>query len=317
MAKAHPVVGDLSWVTNVAEHGPSLDERHPIWVRHVAVDAGVSISPPHRHAYCEFEMLTQGTIIQHVEREEVRREAGSIFFAGPGVPHWSTVVEYPVEYYVIYFKPWILLGSGFHADAGQLIRRFTARQVLHERVIQPSPPLKQSVLAEMQNMLREFETTEFGRDLKLVSALSGILVDLWRFEHVNGRAATQPRPHVNWHDLELALDYIHRNYAQQIYSRDIATAVRISESGLEALFRDAIGMPWVRYLQRYRIQQAASLLVENRSNVTETAAAVGFSSLSHFNASFRSVMGLPPSKYVKQAESNAAAPAAPAHLVEK
>ena len=74
----------------------------------------------------------------------------------------------------------------------------------------------------------------------------------------------------------------------------------MSESNLEQLFKEAIGMPWVRYVQRYRIQQAAALLVENQCNVTEAALAVGFNSLSHFNAAFRTNMGLSPSQYAKQ-----------------
>jgi AraC-like DNA-binding protein len=292
---------DISWLSELAEYGPALDEFHPIWVRHVKKDSGAAVSPPHRHAYCECEILLSGSIIQHVEREEISRDAGSVFLAGPGVPHWSTVVKYPVEYFVVYFKPWILIGNTVSMDAGQILQRFTARQPLNERLIQPPTDFENHIRRTMESMLREFDSEGFGRELKLVSMLNSLLVDLWRWEYENGHRMAPPKPGINWHDLEAALNFIHLNYAKQLYARDVANAARLSESNLEVLFRDALEMPWVRYLQRYRVQQSAVLLMEGKLNVSETAESVGFNSLSHFNSVFKSVMGVSPSQYAKQA----------------
>ena len=75
----------------------------------------------------------------------------------------------------------------------------------------------------------------------------------------------------------------------------------MSESRLKALFHDVLGMPWSRYLQGYRIHRAAALLSEPGHNILEAAMAVGFESLSDFNATFRSVMGVSPSIYAKKA----------------
>ena len=60
-------------------------------------------------------------------------------------------------------------------------------------------------------------------------------------------------------------------------------------------------MPWSRYLQGYRIHRAAALLSQPGHNILETAMAVGFESLSHFNTIFRSVMGVSPRVYAKRA----------------
>jgi AraC-like DNA-binding protein len=62
-----------------------------------------------------------------------------------------------------------------------------------------------------------------------------------------------------------------------------------------------LGMPWSRYLQGYRIHRAAALLSEPGHSILEAAMAVGFESLSHFNATFRSIMGVSPSVYAKRA----------------
>jgi len=53
----------------------------------------------------------------------------------------------------------------------------------------------------------------------------------------------------------------------------------------------------VRYLQGYRIHRAAALLNEGGYDVTEAALTVGFDSLSHFNVTFRSFMGVSPKEW--------------------
>ena len=77
----------------------------------------------------------------------------------------------------------------------------------------------------------------------------------------------------------------------------LARAVGLSESRLKYLFQQALGISWVKYLQGYRIHRAAALLNGGRHNVTEAAMTVGFDSLSHFNVTFRSFMGVSPKDY--------------------
>lgn len=74
-------------------------------------------------------------------------------------------------------------------------------------------------------------------------------------------------------------------------------AAGVSESKLKLLFREALSMTWVKYLQGYRIHRAAALLNEGGHNLTEAAMTVGFDSLSHFNVTFRSFMGVSPKDY--------------------
>jgi AraC family transcriptional regulator len=50
-------------------------------------------------------------------------------------------------------------------------------------------------------------------------------------------------------------------------------------------------------MRGYRIQQAVALLGATNQSVTEVSLSVGFESLSHFNATFRSFMGVSPSAF--------------------
>ena len=88
----------------------------------------------------------------------------------------------------------------------------------------------------------------------------------------------------------------------------MARAVGLSEARLMHLFRQALGISWVKYLQGYRIHRAAAILNEGRYNVTEAALMVGFDSFSHFNVTFRSFMGVSPKDYgcLKRSDVSAA-----------
>ena len=73
----------------------------------------------------------------------------------------------------------------------------------------------------------------------------------------------------------------------------------MSESSFNAMFRDVLGMSWVKYLQGLRIQKALSLLAHSEQTIASVAFAAGFESLSHFNTTFSSLMGMSPKKLLR------------------
>ena len=109
-------------------------------------------------------------------------------------------------------------------------------------------------------------------------------------------------PGADWRPILRTLQFLREHYAEPIYACDVARAAGVSESRLKVLFHDALGLSWVKFLQGYRIHRAAAQLHESGHNVTEAALAVGFESLSHFNATFRSFMGASPKDYMRTAE---------------
>ncbi len=97
-----------------------------------------------------------------------------------------------------------------------------------------------------------------------------------------------------------ALGYLREHHAQSVYAKDVAQAAGVSESRLKILFRNALNLSWVKYLQGYRFHRAAALLSEGRLNVTEAALEIGFESLSHFSETFQSFMGESPKSFLRK-----------------
>ncbi len=294
-------LADLSWLTEVRESIQPLSEQFPIWVRHGIIYSGPTIPHPERHPYCEFSTILEGAAIAFVGRENVERPAGDYFLAGPGVAHWYRGLRYPVRFAAIYFLPSVLIEMGPVSDGIKILQRFTARQSLARRVVRPSPSLAPVLRAGFEGMIHEFERKAFGHEVRLRTLLLEMLVQMLRWEKQEGRELKTVPAASGWEHVERALSFLREHFAEDVYARDLAQAAGVSESRLKALFSEVLGMPWTHYLRGYRIHRAAAMLGEAGHTILETSLLVGFQSLSHFNASFRSIMGVSPSVYAKRA----------------
>jgi AraC-like DNA-binding protein len=76
-------------------------------------------------------------------------------------------------------------------------------------------------------------------------------------------------------------------------ARDVAMTPR----SLARRFAGEMGMTWRQALRRLRMIRALELLAEPAASITQTAFAVGYSSLSAFNAAFLDFTGETPSSY--------------------
>lgn len=306
-AKAQaPSSSELSWLSDVTELRQPLSALRPIWVRRTIIHSGPFIPHPARHPYCELSMSLAGTGINYLGREELEWHPGDIYLVGPGMPHWGRVSTYPVEYIAIYFLPSVLIELGPESDGAIILRRFTAPQSINDRLLHVQGDLKARLTQGFREILAEFEQERFGREISLRTLLMGLLVQLLRWEQRMGRQLETGPLAANWQPVNQALHYLREHYPEPVYAREVARAAGVSIPRLDRLFYQALGMSWVKYLQGYRVHQAAILLGESRYNVTETAYAVGFQSLSHFNAVFRAFMGIYPSGYAKQSRAKAA-----------
>src|SRR5688572_20579932 len=105
-------VSELTWLSEVRERTHPITEQTPLWIRHGRVEAGATCAHPERHPYYELGTNFSGVVTQWVKKENTERLPGDVFFAGPGLPHYSTGREYPLHYVTVFFLPSVLLGMG-------------------------------------------------------------------------------------------------------------------------------------------------------------------------------------------------------------
>jgi len=78
---------------------------------------------------------------------------------------------------------------------------------------------------------------------------------------------------------------------------DAAKAAFVSVTHFSRLFHKRAGIPFIRYVQARRIQEAKRLLADPGTSITEVCFACGFNSLNHFNRIFHQAQGCSPSQF--------------------
>jgi YesN/AraC family two-component response regulator len=94
-----------------------------------------------------------------------------------------------------------------------------------------------------------------------------------------------------------AMAYVHEHYTDSISRVDVARHVGVNADYLTRCFHKETGVTLVTYLNRYRINQAKTLLAAREKSVSEVAMAVGFSDSNYFSQVFRRETGMSPNEY--------------------
>jgi len=124
---------------------------------------------------------------------------------------------------------------------------------------------------------------------------SVVIVDRWVRCAITRDAADMKSLHDG---LKRALPYLGRHYADAISLDQLAQHANISPSHLSFLFRTALDSSFKTLLTQIRVQKAKELLTgDPRLPITEVAMSVGFFDLSHFEKSFRRIVGQSPREF--------------------
>lgn len=101
-----------------------------------------------------------------------------------------------------------------------------------------------------------------------------------------------------------ALRFIQYNYANDIGVNDIAHYVGISRSQLYRAFLQSFDISPHNYLQKYRINEACSLLRSKKISIAEVAGSVGFNDPLYFSRVFKTIKACTPSEYQQKKQHN-------------
>lgn len=93
-------------------------------------------------------------------------------------------------------------------------------------------------------------------------------------------------------------DYIRENYQKKIVMRDVVDRLNYSETFLNKKFKETMGVTFIEYLNRYRIQKALELLQKDPNvRVNEVAWKCGISDEKYFRNVFKKYIGCSPREY--------------------
>ncbi len=107
-------------------------------------------------------------------------------------------------------------------------------------------------------------------------------------------------PYPNDERLIAIAQYLKRNIAETNSFEEISKRFGFSPRSLSRLFKEKMGMNYVRFLRALRLSTAIELMAEKRYNLNEIAERVGYSSISAFSNVFERTMGIRPTEFLSK-----------------
>ena len=97
--------------------------------------------------------------------------------------------------------------------------------------------------------------------------------------------------------MKVPVDYIHKNYMNDICLSELANITHLSISALERRFKKYLAKTPKQFINEVRLEHARRLLVESNSDIATIANQSGFSDPSYFSRQFKRLFGQLPSSF--------------------
>ncbi|MCI1982903.1 MAG: AraC family transcriptional regulator [Oscillospiraceae bacterium] len=253
------------------------------------------VYPPHWHNAVELIYVLKNSFVVLVNSKKYRLQEKDIMYIPGGDIH-EFCSETPTGVRIFINFEFSSLSSYINAE-----RIYT--QLRDVRLITPDAgDLYENIESELQRMLKEQQNGGAAQELFYTARMLDILVLLCRSipsQIHMGDLKNGGRKDLGLYKISKSLEYIEKRYMEDIHLKDIANAAGFSEYYFSRLFKEITEKNFHQFLNEYRIKKAEELLADSSQSISETAYAVGFSSIATFDRVFRQIKGCSPKNYRK------------------
>ncbi len=270
-----------------------FDEKFPF---RMIVNRNINfVYPPHWHNAVELIYVLKNSFVVLVNSKKYRLQEKDIMYIPGGDIH-EFCSETPTGVRIFINFEFSSLSSYINAE-----RIYT--QLRDVRLITPDAgDLYENIESELQRMLKEQQNGGAAQELFYTARMLDILVLLCRSipsQIHMGDLKNGGRKDLGLYKISKSLEYIEKRYMEDIHLKDIANAAGFSEYYFSRLFKEITEKNFHQFLNEYRIKKAEELLADSSQSISETAYAVGFSSIATFDRVFRQIKGCSPKNYRK------------------
>ena len=98
--------------------------------------------------------------------------------------------------------------------------------------------------------------------------------------------------------IKAALDYMEKNYGEEIAIADVASACFFSQYHFMRFFKKYMGVSCGEYLKNLRLEKAAQAFAKGETGILDVAMESGFRNLSYFYREFQKKYGYTPKQFI-------------------
>jgi AraC-like DNA-binding protein len=248
----------------------------------------------HYHPEYELVYVEAANGIRHVGQHISSFMESDLILIGPNIPHLNFDYGLHIEYRQIVVQ----LKENFLGDAFKETPEFAAIRTLFEQAylgLSFSGETKNAVVEKLKYMQGR---THFEQLLCLLEVFQ-ILALSKEVTRLNNQDTSIKLFLNDKIRMGSIYKYIHANYNEAPDVNQVAASVHLSTAAFCRYFKKHTKMTFTDFVNQYRITQAKTLLLQDKS-VSEVCYEVGFESLSYFNKLFKKLTGENPSAFKKK-----------------
>lgn len=251
--------------------------------------------PIHKHNFYELILIAEGNGIHHLNESSFPYAKGDIYLMTPADAHRFEIVD-ETRFIFVKFNEQLLTEKLDGRKATRWLKIF--EQMLHSKSALQSSIIKNqndTIWASQlfEQLLAEYKAPQkYTREilLELFGALMLIVSRNFSFTAI---------PNLHEDKLDEILGYIrhHANQAEKLNLKQMASLFSLSPNYLSAFIKKHTGLTPQQHTMKFRMQTADALIKQNRLNINEIAAHLGFNDASHFNKLYKKYRGHSPTKH--------------------
>lgn len=245
----------------------------------------------------------------YLDRVDIRSYVhvkGQLLYAEGGILHVFTEGRHwylPARFYM-----WIPPNTVYHLESRssriKLYRFFFQKETVESVLYsEPNVYLSNDLLREMFLFSRHWDggvsLSNAASKYYILKAIKAIIPML------NPTGNLFPIQHPYPKDLRLRsiAAYLNQHIETSYSLEEVASTFGMSSRTLSRMFKENLGLSYVRFLRSLRISKALELMTAHKYSILEIALAVGYTELSSFSNIFYRVTGVRPSIYMAKLES--------------
>lgn len=245
----------------------------------------------HLHNALEFLYCIEGNIVVYTADNECHLNSGDIIFINSRCPHKTKTQK---DTFVFLLQSEMTFGKD---SALNDILTQSAGQNDMTHVFPAGTDLNKEIIECFEKIIREYTTREKAYETFIKSAVLNIHGILYRNDIIKNPQSILNQKYIK--KILPAISYINENYADDISLTHISQLLNFDKSHFCRIFKKALNLSFVQYLNLVRINKAAKLILTTNKTITEISSETGFSSPAYFIKNFKIYFGCTPNFYKK------------------
>lgn len=256
-----------------------------------------SYTQPHYHPFAEIGFILEGHGVETVNGRTHRISPGTLSFIPPHCLHeMNSDTDQPIRKYCCLFDMKLLNKSDYDPGWAEWIHSIGQSTPSHALL---DFRTEQQIRHLFENMKTEYDQTPQEGHVSILQARLTEAIILFR--RTLGNTTPQPetkQPQQNEMIWEIT-HYLHMHFMEKITLNSVAQQFHFSSSYITRAFRTHMGISFLDYLHKLRIERATSLLTSTDMRILDISLEVGFDSFRTFSRVFKMMKGFSPTEFRK------------------